>query len=55
MNEEKGIIIKVRLYANSVKNPLEIRNTLFYQNQSTNMLKVYAQMMRIMQWHSMRI
>jgi CRISPR-associated endonuclease Csn1 len=45
MNEEKGIPInKVRLYANSVKNPLEIKeHSLLSKSQHQHKQKVYAQ------------
>lgn len=45
MNEEKGILInKVRLYANSVKNPLEIKeHALLSKSRHEHKQKVYAQ------------
>lgn len=45
MNEEKGILIKkVRLYANSVKNPLEIKDhALLSKSRHEHKQKVYAQ------------
>jgi CRISPR-associated endonuclease Csn1 len=45
MNEEKGIPInKVRLYANSVKNPLEIKeHSLLSKSRHQHKQKVYAQ------------
>ena len=45
MNEEKGVTInKVRLYANSVKNPLEIKDhALLSKSRHEHKQKVYAQ------------
>ena len=45
MNEEKGIAInKVRLYANSVKNPIVIKDhSIFSKSRHEHKQKVYGQ------------